>query len=81
MRPVSAPGNRARAARHRTRMSILTLVGTILVVGFVLWAINAFFPMEGRVKTILNAVVGLLLVLWLLSAFGVLPQLGRMRVG
>ena len=38
-------------------------------------------PMEGRIKQILNIVVIILVVLWLLSVFGVLSGLPLIRVG
>jgi hypothetical protein len=62
-------------------MSLLSIIITLVVVGVILWAINSFIPMEGRVKNILNAVVILVLVLWLLQAFGILGSLGNVRVG
>lgn len=62
-------------------MSLLSIVITIVIVGVLLWAINSFIPMEGRVKNILNGVVIVCLILWLLQAFGVLGSLGNVRVG
>ena len=57
------------------------LIITLVVVGVILWAINSFIPMEGRVKNILNGVVIIVLVLWLLQAFGILGSLGNVHVG
>jgi hypothetical protein len=65
----------------RTEMSLLTIIVTIVVVGVLLWAINTFIPMDGKIRTILNAVVVILLILWLLQAFGILGSLGNVRVG
>jgi hypothetical protein len=62
-------------------MSLLSIVITIVIVGVLLWAINSFIPMEGRVKNILNGVVIVCHILWLLQAFGVLGSLGNVRVG
>lgn len=62
-------------------MSILSLLITIVVVGVVLWLVNSFIPMDGKVKNILNGVVIIFLVLWLLQAFGVLGSLGNLRIG
>ena len=45
------------------------------MVGVVLRLINRFIPMAGSIKTILNAVVVIAVVLWLLSVFGVLGSL------
>jgi hypothetical protein len=36
--------------------------------------------MDGKIKGILNAVVVILVVLWLLQAFGILGSLGGVRV-
>jgi len=62
-------------------MSILTILVVIVVVGILLWAVNSFLPMDGKVKSILNAVVVILLVLWLLQAFGLIDALRGVRVG
>jgi len=61
-------------------MSILTILVVIVVVGILLWAINSFVPMDGKVKSILNIVVVLLLIFWLLQAFGVLNVLRGVHV-
>lgn len=53
-------------------MSLLTILLVIIVVGVLLWLVNAYIPMQSTVKSILNAVVIILLVLWLLSAFGII---------
>jgi len=62
-------------------MSLLTIVLVIVVVGILLWAVNSFIPMDGKIKNILNVVVVIALVLWLLKAFGILDSLGGVRVG
>lgn len=61
-------------------MSLLTVIIAIVVVGILLWAINAFVPMEASIKKILNIVVILVLVLWLLKAFGILGAMEGVRV-
>ena len=62
-------------------MSLITIVVVLIVVGVILWLINTYIPMQGTIKSILNAVVVIVLVIWLLQAFGVLGELGRVRVG
>jgi hypothetical protein len=39
--------------------------------------INTYIPMQGTVKSILNAVVVIVLIIWLLNAFGLLGPLNR----
>jgi hypothetical protein len=74
----SGPG---RTLERRTRVPLLTLVITLIVVGVLLWAINAYIPMDRKIKTILNVVVVIAVVLWLLQVFGVLGSLSTVRVG
>jgi hypothetical protein len=62
-------------------MSLITIVVVLLVVGVLLWLINTYIPMQSTIKMILNAVVVIVVVIWLLQAFGLLGELGRVRVG
>jgi hypothetical protein len=57
-------------------MDIVTIIIVLIVVGVVLWLINTYIPMQGAIKSILNAVVIILLILWLLSAFGIIGGTG-----
>ncbi|MFN3944557.1 MAG: Thivi_2564 family membrane protein [Allosphingosinicella sp.] len=56
-------------------MSILTILLVIIVVGVLLWLVNTYVPMQGTIKSIFNAVVIILLVVWLLDAFGLIDVL------
>ncbi len=62
-------------------MSLLSVVIAVVIVGVLLWAINNFIPMDGKVKSILNAIIIIALVIWLLQVFGVIGALGGVRVG
>ena len=62
-------------------MPLLTLVIVLIVVGVLLWLVNTYIPMQGTIKSILNAVVVIVVVLWLLQAFGVLGDVGGLRIG
>lgn len=61
-------------------MSLISLIITLIVVGMLLWLINNYIPMDGKIKKILNIVVVICVVLWLLSVFGVLGHSGDIRV-
>jgi hypothetical protein len=62
-------------------MPLTQVIVVLIVVGVLLGLINRFIPMAGSIKSILNAVVVIVVVLWLLSAFGVLSSLSGIRVG
>jgi hypothetical protein len=61
-------------------MSLLGLIIALVVVGVVLYCINQFVPMDSKIKMILNILVVLILVIWVLEAFGLIDVLGGMRV-
>ena len=60
-------------------MSLITLVITLSVVGVLLWLVNTYIPMDGKIKKILNIVVVVVVVLWLLNVFGVLDHVRNIR--
>jgi hypothetical protein len=62
-------------------MSLITVIVVLVVVGIVLWLINAYIPMQSTIKSILNAVVIIVVVIWLLQVFGVLGSVGNVRIG
>ncbi len=62
-------------------MPLIHVVVVLIVVGVILWLINSYMPMAGSIKTILNAVVVIVVVLWLLSVFGLIGELSNIRVG
>jgi hypothetical protein len=57
-----------------------SLIITLIVVGVLLWLVNTYIPMDGKIKQILNAVVVICVVVWLLSAFGVIGQVGDIHI-
>jgi len=60
-------------------MSLLTIIIVLLVVGVLLWLVNTYLPMDAKIKNILNAVVVIVLVVWLLKAFGLLSVLRQIH--
>ncbi|MGR9117632.1 MAG: Thivi_2564 family membrane protein [Gammaproteobacteria bacterium] len=60
---------------------MLSIVLSLAVVGLLLWLVNSYIPMEARIKQILNIVVIIVVVLWLLRAFGVLSGLPGLHIG
>ena len=59
---------------------MISLVVTLIVVGVLLWLVNNYIPMDGKIKKILNIVVVVCVVVWLLYAFGILGRSGDIRV-
>ena len=61
-------------------MPLLTILLVLIVVGILLWLVN-LIPMQGTIKSIINAVVVIFVVIWLLNVFGLMPYIHQVRVG
>ena len=59
---------------------MISLVITLIVIGVLLWLVNTYIPMDGKIKQILNALVVICVVVWLLSCFGVLGHSGDIPI-
>ena len=62
-------------------MPLMQILVVLVVVGVLLWLVNSFIPMQGTIKSILNAVVVIATVLWLLNIFGLFHSLSHVRIG
>ena len=65
-------------------MPLLNVVIILVVIGIGLYLLNKYVPLDAKVKTILNWVVIIAIVLWLLSLFGIFSGfsgLSNVRVG
>ncbi len=62
-------------------MPLLEIVIVLIVVGVILWLINTYIPMAAPIKSLLNAVVVIVLVVWILKAFGLWHYITDLRVG
>jgi len=61
-------------------MPLVQIVLVLIIVGVLLWLINSFIPMDAKIKTLLNLVVTIAVIVWLLQVFGILGPLSRYRV-
>lgn len=72
-------GNDVVAVLQISKMPILTIIIVLIVVGVLLWLINTYIPMQRSIKSILNAVVIIIVVIWLLKVFGLLSGLQNLH--
>jgi hypothetical protein len=61
-------------------MPLIYIVLTLIVAGVLMWLINTYIPMAGGIKTLLNAVVVIVLAVWVLQAFGLWHSVLNYRV-
>jgi hypothetical protein len=59
---------------------LINVVLTLMVVGILLWLVNRYIPMQGAIKGILNAVVVLVVVVWIVNVFGLSHYISQFRV-
>ena len=62
-------------------MPLIQVVIVLVVVGVLLWLINAYVPMASAVKSLLNAVVVIALIVWILKVFGLWHYIANIRAG
>jgi len=61
-------------------MPLVQVVVALIVVGVLLGLVNRYLPMAGSIKSILNAVVVIVVVLWLLNVFGIFNSRSMLHV-
>jgi len=61
-------------------MPLLTILLVIIVAGVLLWLVNTFIPMDGKIKNIFNVVVVILVIVWLLKVFGIFSYLKDIHI-
>jgi len=54
-------------------MTLIGLVVVLLIVGVALYLVS-LIPMDATIRRVIQVVVLLVVILWLLSAFGLLPH-------
>jgi len=52
----------------------------LVVVGLVMWLINTYIPMAGAIKSLLNIVVFVVLLIWLLQTFGLIGAIPGLKM-
>jgi hypothetical protein len=62
-------------------MPLVTVVIALAVVGLLLYLVNRYVPMQGQIKSILNGVVVIAVVLWLLKVAGLFDNLSQFHIG
>ncbi|KTC68019.1 hypothetical protein Lbir_2621 [Legionella birminghamensis] len=51
---------------------LLNLIAIIIVFGLAMWLINVFIPMPAAIKSLLNILVLIVLIIYILQFFGVI---------
>ena len=58
-------------------MSILGIILMLAIVGFIMYLITTYIPMDPPIKNVINAVVVIIVILWLVDVVGGFGYLTR----
>ncbi len=62
-------------------MSLISLLVLIAVIGLIVWLLTTYVPMPAPFKTAIIVIAIVVVLLFVLGAFGLLDSLGAIRVG
>ena len=51
-------------------MTLVDIVVALVIIGLIMWLINTYIPMAGGIKSLLNVVVFVVVLIWVLQIFG-----------
>jgi hypothetical protein len=61
-------------------MTLVNIAVILVVVGLVMWLINTYIPMAGAIKSLLNIVVFVVLLIWVLQTFGMIGSIRGLKM-
>jgi hypothetical protein len=53
-------------------MTLINIIVILILVGLALWLVNTYIPMAAGIKSLLNIVVFVVVLIWLLQVFGLI---------
>jgi hypothetical protein len=61
-------------------MTLVGIVVVLVVIGLILWLINTYIPMAGAIKSLLNIVVFVVVLIWVLQVFGLIGTIQGLHI-
>jgi len=53
-------------------MPLINVLIILVVIGVILWVVNSYIPMDRKIKSILNVVAVIAVLIWLLKVFNII---------
>jgi hypothetical protein len=60
------------AVKGGGKMTLINIIVILILVGLALWLVNTYIPMAASIKSLLNVVVFVVVLIWLLQVFGLI---------
>jgi archaellum biogenesis protein FlaJ (TadC family) len=61
-----------RSRQGWREMTLINIIVILILVGLALWLVNTYIPMAAGIKSLLNVVVFVVVLIWLLQVFGLI---------
>jgi len=61
-------------------VTLVNIILILVVVGLVMWLINTYIPMAGAIKSLLNVVVFVVVLIWILQTFGLIGSIPGLKM-
>ncbi len=61
-------------------MSLLTVIVVLVIIGVLLYLLNNYIPMDKKIRSIINIIIVIAVVIWLLQTFGIIGSLSNLHI-
>ena len=61
-------------------MTLVDIVVILVLAGLLMWLINTYIPMAAAIKSLLNIVVFVVLLIWVLQSLGIIGEVAGIRI-
>jgi hypothetical protein len=61
-------------------MTLVYIAVILIVAGLLMWLINTYIPMAAAIKSLLNIVVFVVLLIWVLQSRGIIGGIAGIRI-
>jgi hypothetical protein len=61
-------------------MTLVDIVVILVIAGLLMWLINTYIPMAAAIKSLLNIVVFVVLLIWVLQSLGIIGGVAGIRI-
>lgn len=61
-------------------MSLISLIVVLVVLGVVLYLLNALVPLDPKIRLVINVLVGLFLFIWVMQQLGFIGSVSTVRI-
>jgi len=60
-------------------MTLVDIVIILVIAGLLMWLINTYIPMAAAIRSLLNIVVFVVLLIWVLQSLGIIGEVAGVR--